>query len=477
MMKKFVVRRLIAALVLLCVFTPKISYAASGTIYVDTGGSATNSGTTDANTAPYSGAAAAWTTGTNTITLDTNTNLTGLSVAGDQAIYLNNATNNSGQNKIFWITGVTGCTGSGSCSVTTSGAPAAPTCSSCSGSSWAIGGRYLYPSGSGAIVILGSVRPGDTVQFNNDPAARTAAFWTGIVSGDLTTGPIRIIGKPGGPRILLDVGANNVNVINASGVSYYVISNLELRQSGSSGALMTAFNNWSQISNVKVNHPSGGGTGDGIQLAATAQILNSEVVGVGGDCVRNGTFGGLLLVASYLHGCGGDGVEMSFANSSTTILNSTIANNTGRGIYHSSGSSTSTIAFTITGSTVYNNSVGLEVVAGAQVNSSLWNSIFQNNGSGANVSLPSGSDVTTTNHGCNVFYASAGTNVVNFTLNSSELTTNPLLGNPGSGDFSIPSNSPAANAGCPGPVGSATSYLDAGSTQRQHGSGVRFIGG
>jgi len=74
-----------------------------GTIYVDTGGAATNSGSTDQNTANLSGTGDATVSGS-VVQLTAGTDLSGVvTTAGatQSSIYLAQATNTN--QKIFWI--------------------------------------------------------------------------------------------------------------------------------------------------------------------------------------------------------------------------------------------------------------------------------------------------------------------------------------------------------------------------------------
>jgi len=103
-----------------------------GTVYVDVagnGGLAANSGGTDTTcpTSCVSGKAATWTSGVNSVTLDTNTNLTGVvTTPGLTQSSINLPTATNANRTIFWIASVTGCTGTGACSITLDTAPTCP---------------------------------------------------------------------------------------------------------------------------------------------------------------------------------------------------------------------------------------------------------------------------------------------------------------------------------------------------------------
>lgn len=462
-----------------------IPAAYAGTIFVDTGGLATNSGSTDANSPTTSGTAAT-NVGT-TVTLDVSTNLGTVNTSGPNQTSINIAGATNTNRTIFWVTSVTsGCTGTAvACVIVVDTAPTGLTTNA-----WSVGGRYLWPSGSTVDKAASALRGGDTLQFNNPPATRTAAFLTlgsGQV-GDSTNGNINIIGKAGGSRILLDVGSSPVNVLTGTGSTsnYIYLSNLELRQAATTVSLAASFGIaiWD---NVKFNHPSGTTTAAGMLVAsASARVLNSEFVGGGAgttqDCI-NVTGGQLYVLNSYLHNCNGDGVEFNFSNPISTINGTIIANNGSSGINLSGATVTSAAGIVaIENSTIYSNGVAGLTVADADTMVFMENNIFQNDGTHPNVSWTAGNCSTISYHSFNVFYASGGTNLNNCSANATEFTTNPLFNNAGGADWSISNSSPAAGSGIPGnPSGSSsTGFRDMGAIQRQvtagGGGGTQVFG-
>ena len=463
-------KKLLLAL-LISVF-PAVALAASGTIYVQTTGAATNSGTTDNDTAVISGSAGAWTTGTAVITLDTNTDISGVpgcaagTCDGSQAIYLGNATNSNTQ-RIFWISSYTGCTGSGSCDITVS---QNVSCSSCTGSTWAIGGRYLYPGTNVVPVVVAALRAGDTLQFNDTPASKTsAAFVTANSSGDSTSGRINVIGKSGVRPTLATSGSNVFTITSGSA---WRISNLELTSSTTAAVITTNSN--VLIENVKISGTGGSATQHGVTIVnGPVTILNSEITGVGGDCINvssNSSVG--FIFGNYLHGCGASGVNAAGTSQTNTISGNVIAANTGRGIYLSGAPSTAGVAkHFIERNTVYGNTDDALEVADADAAVFLFNNILMSTNSAGIATWAAGQAEYNGAHGYNVFYSSSSGTITGLTTNATESTSDPQLTNPGSGNFSIANASPAAGTGFLGAMpidlgGSTTGYLDMGAVQR-----------
>jgi hypothetical protein len=151
-----------------------------GTLYIDTGGSATNSGSSDQNAAELSGSAA--TVAGSVVSLDGSPDLSGLSTSGanQAAIHINDATNSN--RKIFWISAVDNTAKTVTVDVAPTGIVS---------SAWAIGGRHVLTPAA----IEGALRAGDTAIFNNSPATRTGTFWTFRAAGTTAAGWAKLKGK------------------------------------------------------------------------------------------------------------------------------------------------------------------------------------------------------------------------------------------------------------------------------------------
>ena len=433
-----------------------------GTIYIDTGGSATNSGSTNNSTASISGTAA--TASGTTVTLDALTDLSSVVTtpgSTQSSIYLSQASNSN--KKIFWISNSTG-SGGATPQITVDTAPTGITTSS-----WAIGGWCVLTPAS----QTGALRAGDVAQFNNSPASAAATLWTFRIAGDSTSGPAKIIGKSG-TRPVLTV-TNTANVISDGGFFNCWIENFQLVQQGASGSVINLTGIDPHVVNVKITQGGGNGitaTGNGLQVIA------SEVTGCGGDGINYNAQHNLVL-GNYIHANTGNGITDAATSPNGTVANNVIAANTGRGIYQSGAiAAASGNLVTIYGNTVYTNlNSGLEV-ADADADIVLINNIFMNNGNAGgryNVLWVAGAAELVGYHGYNVFNTAAAGgsgNVSGLTINSTEISTNPLLNNPGSGDFTLQATSPALAIGYPGQLVGATGqgYLDLGAQQRQSGA-------
>lgn len=456
------------ALALWLILVPSLAYAATATIYIDTGGCVTGSttrcsGTTDSATPIVSGASATITcsavagpAGGVGCSLSGSPDLSGVATDGSQAIFVNCATNSN--QKIFFINAVDDA---GDLVGTT----VAPTGCTASSSDWGIGGRMIYNSAN----IEAAVRPGDTILFNNTPATKAATFFTARVSGDSTSGFITLRGKTG-VRPVLEVTNTSV-VYSCTSIQNWYVTNLELKQGGASGSVANlAACQGTVFDNIKITD----GGGDCINSNNNVTVLNSELSGCGGSGISaSGTT--VLAIGNYIHDNAANGIVITNVGPNAVIANNIIASNTARGVYFSGAINTATLAIGVLNNTFYNNGdSGLEV-ADADLPMVLRGNIFHGTGTPFNVEWAAGSAELHGSHGYNVFYISGGANNVSgLTINSTESTNNPNLTNPGAGDFSINSTSSAANAGFPGTMlgGSSVGYQDIGAIQRNASAGA-----
>src|ERR1700761_3966657 len=202
-----------------------------GTLYVDTGGNALNSGSSNNASPDLSGTGATFISGT-TVQLDSGTVLTGINTSGVNQSAINIAGATNAGRTVFWITGTSG-SGTSTPQITLDVAPTGMTTNS-----WRIGGQYLFPTSAGA-AFNNSLRGGDVLQFNNQPAARSNTFITFVNSGDTANGYVYVMGKPGGSRVVLDVGTYSGPVFSGTSTPGNIyFQNLELRQSGTSGNIL-----------------------------------------------------------------------------------------------------------------------------------------------------------------------------------------------------------------------------------------------
>lgn len=427
------------------------------TFYVQTTGSATNSGSSDENASNLSGSAATG-LGTSTIALDGSPNLAALPTSGatQATIYLNNATNSN--QKIFKISAVDNTAKT----VTVVGTPTGS-----DGGTWAIGGRLIWTPAN----IEAALAAGDTVVFNDSPAARASTFLTCRASGDSASGPITFKGKAG-VRPVLNV-TNTSIVLTGNSQTNWLFQNLEIDQDGASGNAVSGFGNGIVFDDVKIIDAGG----EGINSAAFMILKGCEITGVGGVGINSSS--GFALIGCNIHDCGSHGAVSSAASPHVFIAYSTIESNTGKGVSLSGAATTQGHNAVLLNNTIYGNGdSGLEVADADTVVVNI-NNIFSENGNAAgesNVEWAAGTGELHGVHANNIFFHSGGgggTNLTNVTANSTELTTDPAMSDPAGANFAIGASSPAANAGYPGALlGGQTAYRDIGAMQRQVTTGT-----
>ena len=468
-----------------------VAHAAVATIYVDTGGCNTGSttqcsGTTDSATATASGASATITCSatagpgsTPGCSLSGTPDLSGVATDGSQAIFVNCATNTN--QKIFFINAVDNAVDPRLVGTTTT-----PTGCTAATSDWGIGGRYIFPSGATVNLVVNALRAGDTIQFNQTPATKTANYITTNVAGDSTTGSINIIGKAG-VRPVLNVTSGAVSAVTFSHANW-TISNLELKAAGATANGVLIMNGNGGTANNIIVSQSGGAPGIGLLSSGTGSIVvNSEVTsGVTGDGINTAVSS--EFYGNYIHGAGGDCLEIN-AFVLVMVSNNVLSGCTGRGLYMSSASITSfQLPVVVVNNTIYGNgNSGFEVVdADARV--LMYNNIFQENGNAAgefNVEWAAGNAQLASIHGYNLFYhsncegsASSTTCVSGLTTNATEVAgSSASFTNAGSSDFTLQAGSPALATAYPGLfLNGSTGYLDIGALQKASSGGSGCVG-
>lgn len=429
-----------------------------GTLYFDTGGSTSNSGTSDNNSADLSGSAA--TVVTTTVTLDGSPDLSGVSTSGatQAAIYLTDATNSN--QKIFWITAVDNTLKT----VTVSVAPTGVT-----SSVWKIGGRMVLTPANWEAAI----RANDLVIFNNSPASSATVLITSRVSGEGTNGFIKV--KAASSRIAL-TNSSTGTVITIANDGWW-FENIEFIQQGASGNTISV-TKVAVFYNCKVS--DGGAVGITSQPIGT-QVIACEISGVLSHGINFNQ--PCIIMGNYIHDNGGDGYLGNGANPGGDVLAFNIFDtNAGRGIRYSGATSTvSGGSYLIQQNTIYGNgNSGIEFTD-ADNHPLMFGNILQNNGDAAgeyNVEWVAGSDLATL-HGYNCFNTAAAGgsgNLLGLTTNATEITTDPLFGNAAAGDFTLQSTSPCKGTAYPGAfLGGPTGYLDMGAVQRQESAGAAGV--
>jgi len=414
-----------------------------GTLYIDTGGATTNSGSTDQNAANLSGTNA--TVAGSVVTLDGSPDLSGLITSGatQSSIYLAQATNTN--RKIFWVTAFDNALKT----VTVDVAPTGIT-----GSNWTIGGRFhLGATASPANAsIEGALRAGDVAIFNNSPAPQAATIWTFRNAGNSTGGFAKITGKAGVRPVLNTTNTSNCVSTN---VALSWIENFEIDQDGASGNGVNLGSSavGAVLFNLKV--VDAGSIGINV-LNGGHRVIGCSVSGVGAEAVAQTSGIPNVTYGNYLrNGAGTNGITISGSNPLQFIVDNVIAAMVGRGIQVTS---TGGLLCGVYRNTIYGcGNSGLEVTdAGTPM--TVMNNIFMNNGNAAgesNVEWVAGTGERESFHGWGIFNNQSGADPpINFTLNSqvpaSELTSDPLFVNAGAGNFALQAGSSALNAGSPG---------------------------
>jgi hypothetical protein len=419
-------------------------------IYVDTGGAATNSGSTDVAAATASGAAA--TVSGSVVTLDGAPDLSGVLADGSQTIYLGQASN--ANQKIFRITAVDNVLKT----VTVTGTPTVVTTSQ-----WAIGGRFVWTPAS----IEGGVAGGWTVQFNNAPAASTGAVVTARTSGNIPDGRITLMGKAGVYPVLSGSGGT---VVTSAAQTLWTVRGLEIMNTAAGACITLSGAAWT-VYDCKLTDAGFGA----INISAASQVVAANEIAGGSitDGVAQTAGIGAVLQGNYIHDIGGNGSVNSVVNPGLHFVNNVIDTCGARGILYSGASNLYNHINLITGNTIYHCAQsGLEI-SDPDTQVAMSNNIFQDNGftTGFNINWVSpGISQAGGAHGYNCFFqsgAGAGANFNNFTLSPSEITTDPLLTNPGGGDFTLATGSPCTATGYPGQLlGGSLGFLDMGAVQR-----------
>jgi hypothetical protein len=436
------------------------------TLYVHTGGTSLGSGSTDTTNPTHSSTIDSVTVSVSgtTVTFSGSIDLSAVPTDGSATIFINDATNSNA--KIFKITAVD----DGAETVTVSVAPTGVI----STSTWGIGGQFVYDSAR----FEASLAPGWTLTFRDTPASKTTDFLTQRTSGDQTNGFIKVIGNgSGGARVPLTI-TNTTQVIDGGG-NYWWFENLEFIQQGASGNV-TNVNTGNVFYNVKIS--DGGGNGF-VCSGSDNIIVRSEVSGcaVGVELPATGN-----VQHNYIHDVTDAGLSSGSANQAWKVIQNIFDTCAGNGIFFFSTSTTSGSTL-ISGNTIYGCGNSGVQVSDAQNMVILTNNIFQDNGNAAgeyNVEYTAGSAELYGVHYNNIFYhqgGGGGANLSGLTVNSTELTTDPLFVDAASGNFAVSASSPAKAAGHPGamPGGLSTGYLDIGAVQRQESAGggsFAFVG-
>ncbi len=412
------------------------------TIYFESGTS--GSGSSDSASAKHTGTAA--TVSGSVVTLDGSPDLSDVATDGSETIYLDQATNSN--QKIFRITAVD----NGADTVTVDTAPTGVT-----SSNWAIGGQRALTAAEweGAAAAGWTFQLGYDISGSGDVVTCRAA---GDPTGD---GRIRFVGKPGIRPTITCTGANQC--IEPGTLGYWHIENLECAQQGASGDAVNLRKGW-VVNNVLVTDAGD----DGVHEFSDDNLLvDCEVSGCadGGFVFRNVAFG------CYIHDNTGEGFD---AFSVIPVMINCISDTNGQDNFHCSVADG---GVTIINCTSYNSGGHGVLVEGNAYWAIVANTISADEG-GYNINITMTGGERSFVHFNNILFNGTSGNANGFSLDSSEVTTDPQFTDAANGDFSVASNSPARGAGWPGafPGGLSTGYPDIGAVQGQPVGGLRIAG-
>jgi len=439
-----------------------------GTLYVDTGGASTNSGSTDQNSANLSGTAA--TVSASVVTLDGSPNLSTLVTSGatQSAIYLAQASNSN--KKIFWITAFD----NSAKTVTVDTAPTGVT-----SSSWAIGGRQTVVD-----TALSVCRAGDTCMVNNSPASVAGTVATFRANGTAAAGPVKLIGKSGVRPVLRTT--TTANCVEFGTTVRGWIENFEIQQAGATGSginIGSVSNAFHTIANVNITDAGSGGgitTGDSTTYMV---VQDTHVSGSAGA----GYKGGNTLPALF-YGCkfynNAHGIQ-GRTNTISMLAKCIISGNSGRGIVKDSASSS--FLLMVIDCTIWKNlDGGIEDANNTNNQIFIRNSIIADNGTAAgeyNIEwVNQSAQLCSPGRSMGNCIAQSGGSAGNtslYTLDTTDITSAPSLTDPdnateSSQNFAPASGSPCRAASVPGLfLGSGTtSYQDIGAVQHRDAGGM-----
>lgn len=441
-----------------------------GWCYVQTGGNAANSGSRNLATAAHSGSAC--TAVGAVITLDTTDDLSGINATAgsltQDSINIAGATN--ANRTIFWIVAVDNVLKT----VTVDVAPSGLTTNA-----WKIGGHYLWPSGAGVNVVEGALGvngAADHLRFLDTPASKTVTFLTTRIAGTSAIG---------GPTVDVADGTRPVfNVTNTAAVidadtngALWSFEGFEVDQDGASGAAILLLGG-QRVKNIKVSDAGG----LGINVPSSGTFVGAcEVTGTGAGGIAISPGGLCPCFGNHIHDLTGNGIALPTGDVNQLIVSNVVDTVTGRGILLSGASTAHTHGIAVLQNTVNGcGDSGLEETD-IDVMVHRYGNIFRNNGDAAgeyNVERVAGTAETGGSHGYNCFYhdgGGGGANLLNLTVNSTEIITDPLFTAPDNGDFSLRPGSPCRATSFPGQfLGGNLSYLSMGAVQPQ-GMGAGFL--
>lgn len=434
----------------------------ASTLYAQSTGAATNSGSSDQDAADLSGTNLSLVSGT-VLQLDAGTDLSGVG-AGD-TIYINNSS--VANRKIFHVV----LADDGLDQVTV----AETVTLSLSPSAWAIGGR-VDVTGFRSMVD-GALNPGDTVIVNDDMALGANVLQPR--NGGTRDAWITLKGKAGVLPVISRTGSGAL-LLPTGNPSYWRYEDIELQHQGSSSY---AFQPGFGVS-VAVNLSITDAPTTGAILQGASEYRGGEVSGVSGPGLNLGVFAVAAIAGTYVHDVTGDGAVVTNSSGKLNASKILVERCGGHGIAWT-GTPTSASQSFLDGVTVYRCDQSGIWIGDNDYLVSMYNSILLDNGDVGteyNVDLPAGGTLYGDYNCISVAGGRGGGNVNGYTLGPNDITSDPLFMDPDNAtpslrNFGLQAGSPCRGAGFPGAFpGSLTSgWTDMGVVQSKNSSSVLTV--
>ncbi len=438
--------------------------------YVHTGGDTNNSGSTNDNTAPitltvhasYSGSGS-----TIPVTVNTGSLASVITTPGDtqSTVCFADATNSSPNRKIWKISAVDNV--SSPKTITLDAADPSPTGLTAGTSTAKIGGRIVWPGGSTVFHSEGSIKAGDRVRFMDSPATRTTTWITTRNNGDDTSGRIYFEGDPGlYPTLRQTQGSTSSFFAGSNGSWTFQGFTIDSDATSGSNTMITTGSNWHVNDNICIDGFSGANF---LSLAGSGSLALRNKITSGHD-------GNAIVITAT--GCrasgnhcqnGGYGIATATSATPTVEISNNLIEVGGLGInLAQTNVTTSTHIISVHGNTVANCGNDGMYVADGEMNVVWSRNIFYENGGadGMNVRWNEDNAQIFGLHEYNLLYHSqvGGGAVSGVTLNSTELTSDPLFTDENNHDYSLGSSSPARNINIP-LFGGVANYVNLGAVQ------------
>lgn len=372
------------------------------------------------------------------------------------AIYLADATNTN--RKIFWIIAVDDANDRVIVDLTPTGV---------STSNWAIGGRI---NTAGIQLIGDTVRPSDRVIQNTDISANplNLTLRGPSYNGSVAVGILRWEAPSTAVKLLVNQGNGILITMVSSRGLFLVASYIEFQSQGTGNTLSWANNGQTKLHYCRITD---GATGLSNNSASSpCWLFRSEISGVTDALGSNAWY---TLIECYVHDVTNVALMASSGPAPTAI----------GCIFERCGTAVRLEFLTAVGvpwliyqNTIYRCTVGGVIVASPSAfgNAYLVSNVIVDNGDAAteanlNIASTKAGTVVERDNLVSIAGARGGVNTLNFTLDASDITSDPLFADPdaavGSRNFGLRSNSPAKGISYTFQNSLSVSYKDLGAVQ------------